>query len=389
MAFLIKHPNSRFWVAGFYDANGKRKRRSTKIEATEKNRRRAQRIADEYENAAKQVRTARHVRKVITELHKELSGSDVPTATVRGFFDVWVARKTNEVKPTTLAFYKGKIRSLLKFLGPRADRDISEISRSDLINFRDEMAKCVSSKTANHGIKAIKAFFRDAATEGFIPENPADGIRSVRMKDSELSQVRPFTLEELSAVYNAANDEWKSMILFGVYTMLRLGDIARLTSNNIDWNRKSLLVHVAKTGRNQEIPLASQIWSHIEEQKSRLKNPDEPIHSKAFESITRTGRPQTLSRQFASLLAEVGLREPVSHKKEKKGRDQRRQRSPLSFHSLRHTGNSLLANAGVDRELRKSITGHTSNDVHADYTHLEMEIRRKALNRLPRLENSE
>lgn len=388
MAFLVKHPQSKYWVAGFYDANGKRKRRSTKIEATEKNRRKAQGIAEEYEAAAKQIRTARQVRKVITELHKELSGADVPTATVREFFEVWVSRKKNEVKPTTLAFYKGKVRSLLKFLGPRADRDISEISRSDLIDFRDDMAKRVSSKTANHGLKAIKAFFRDAATEGYIPEDPAEGIRSVRTKSSELSQVRPFTLDELRAVYEAANDEWKSMIVFGVYTMLRLGDIARLTSNNIDWNRKSLMVHVAKTGRNQEIPLASQIWSHIEDQRTRLKRPGEPIHSKAFESITRTGRPQTLSRQFASLLADVGLREPVSHKKEKDGRDQRRQRSPLSFHSLRHTGNSLLANAGVDRELRKSITGHTSDDVHADYTHLEMEIRRKALNRLPRLGES-
>jgi integrase len=37
-----------------------------------------------------------------------------------------------------------------------------------------------------------------------------------------------FTLPELRTVLDLANDEWRSMILFGFYTGQRLGDIATL-----------------------------------------------------------------------------------------------------------------------------------------------------------------
>jgi hypothetical protein len=41
MASLWKHPQSKFWVACFTDTTGRQRKQSTKIEATEKNRRAA------------------------------------------------------------------------------------------------------------------------------------------------------------------------------------------------------------------------------------------------------------------------------------------------------------------------------------------------------------
>ena len=43
--------------------------------------------------------------------------------------------------------------------------------------------------------------------------------------------------------------------------------------------------------------------------------------------------------------------------------------SALSFHSLRHSFNSALANAGVSQELRQKLTGHASADMNTIYTH--------------------
>jgi len=43
-----------------------------------------------------------------------------------------------------------------------------------------------------------------------------------------------FTLPELRSLLAVANDEWKSLILFGLYTGQRLGDLARLTWQNVD-----------------------------------------------------------------------------------------------------------------------------------------------------------
>ena len=62
--------------------------------------------------------------------------------------------------------------------------------------------------------------------------------------------------------------------------------------------------------------------------------------------------------------------------------------SALSFHSLRHSFNSALANAGVSQELRQKLTGHASADMNAIYTHHELETIRTAIKTLPRLPKS-
>ena len=51
-------------------------------------------------------------------------------------------------------------------------------------------------------------------------------------------------------------------------------------------------------------------------------------------------------------------------------------RSSLSFHSLSHSFNSALANAGVAQEVRQKLTGHASAAMNARYTHHEIETLR-------------
>jgi integrase len=54
-----------------------------------------------------------------------------------------------------------------------------------------------------------------------------------------------------------------------------------------------------------------------------------------------------------------------------------------TFHSLRHSFTSTLANAGVPEELRMKLTGHSSKEVHRGYTHLELDTLRKAIGTIP------
>ena len=62
-----------------------------------------------------------------------------------------------------------------------------------------------------------------------------------------------------------------------------------------------------------------------------------------------------------------------------------RQTSSLSFHSLRHSFVSALANAGVASELRQKLSGHADDRSHATYTHHEIETFRAAVTKLPRI----
>jgi integrase len=55
-----------------------------------------------------------------------------------------------------------------------------------------------------------------------------------------------------------------------------------------------------------------------------------------------------------------------------------RSQSSLSFHSLRHSFNAALANAGVGVELRQELVGHSSLEMNKLYTHPDIEVKRKA-----------
>jgi integrase len=61
----------------------------------------------------------------------------------------------------------------------------------------------------------------------------------------------------------------------------------------------------------------------------------------------------------------------------------RREFNRRTFHSLRHSFNSILANAGVSQELRMKLTGHSSEAMNHRYTHLEVATLRAAVTAMP------
>jgi len=63
----------------------------------------------------------------------------------------------------------------------------------------------------------------------------------------------------------------------------------------------------------------------------------------------------------------------------------RRKISRRTFHALRHSFTSALANAGVPPEVRMKLTGHATESIHQAYTHHETETLRAALAKVPGL----
>jgi integrase len=61
----------------------------------------------------------------------------------------------------------------------------------------------------------------------------------------------------------------------------------------------------------------------------------------------------------------------------------RRAKYELSFHSLRHTANSMMKNAGISPAIVQDIIGHDSAEISAHYTHVEHSAKKLALASLP------
>jgi integrase len=381
MASIWRHPKSQYWTACFRDATGRARRISTK----ETNRGRARKIADGFEMAARSVRTKDHIRRVIEALQAEQGGEVRSSVSLADFADQWLAAKQPTVAPRTYGFYQEGIAKLIAFLGPKADAPIAELTRAHLVGFRNARAAKVSPSSVNADLRVVRMLFLAASRDEIISENPAKFVDSVRQRNgAKAPQRRAFTVPELQAVLSVADPEWRSMILFGVYTGQRLSDIASLTWSNVDLLKGELRLTTQKTNRLLILPLAAPLVRHLESIPSS-DDSKTPLHPRAAAVLTRQGRSAALSNQFGDLLADAGLRPRQSRRGGGNGRNTRRSSAQLSFHSLRRTATTLLHEAGVPQQVVQAMIGHDSAEVHQLYVAIGPAALRQAAALLPEL----
>jgi integrase len=371
MASVWRHPLSKYWTACFRDLAGKQRRITTK----ETDRKRALRLAEEYEAAVRTKRTLRQAQVVLDRLHEEISGQAVQRKTVRAYCAEWLATKEPEIAPRTVVFYRTSTAKFIAFLGERADLALAELTKADIVSYRNSLAKSLSARTANHDLKVVRMLFKAAQRDELLTQNPAEFVNTVRQRTT--SDKRPFTLAEIQAILSVADPEWQSLIRFGFYTGQRLGDLAALRWSNIDSARGEIRFVTAKTGRRMIIPMSDGLRTHI---ASLVPNDqtDAVIHPRAFAILEAHGNASMLSRQFGELLSVAGLRAAAPHRNTGKTRSSRRNLNALSFHSLRRTATTLLHEAGVAGAVAQALIGHDSEAIHEHYINVGRDALQKA-----------
>jgi integrase len=382
MAFVFKNPNTSNWLAGFRDATGKRRNRSTGLLATEKNKRKAEAIAVQFEAAGRNKRSAQMVRRTICDLHKEITGEDMPVMTMKLHVNQWKVSKQTSVSPITAEFYERVCERFFVFLGDKAEKEIGEISREEIEAFRDDLAKRLAPKTVNHHLKVLKMVFRDARDRALLVEDPTEFAKTV--KSTKTLERRPFTMDEIRAVLLHCDAEWRLMTLFGLYTGQRLGDIARFQWKNVNLKKKTVSLITGKTGKKLSLPLPTDLHNHLMSLPSPMSD-EQPIHPRAHAIVAAEGRTGSLSNQFGAILAKAGMRETVSHKAKGIGRSAKRETNGLSFHSLRRSTATLYHEAGVPVSVAMALIGHDSEAVHSIYVNVGEEAMRSAAQKLPAL----
>jgi len=385
MSSLRKHPRSPYWHAVFFLPDGTRTNRSTGTT----NKKEAQRIANKYEDAANDGKAGRftksRARKTIADIYALTNADQLASSTIEDFLTAWLTRKELEAGDKTHAKYTGVVNQFKEFLGSKVKRDITNISAADITNFRDDLAKRVTVGTVNVSIKILRSAFAQARRDGLVDVNEAERVTLLKRKAKDRFERRAFTMDELKLILKAANEEWRGMIMFGLYTGQRLGDIASLTWNNIDLQREELRLVTGKTGRQQIIPLAPPLVRFVEKLPAGDK-PDAPLFPTTFATAERHKHAGNLSNQFYAVLVAAGMAKKKSHKadpEKAKGRSAKREQNEVSFHSLRHTATTLLKSAGVGDSVAMEFIGHDSKSVSRQYTHIPLQTLKAAAEKLP------
>jgi integrase len=152
--------------------------------------------------------------------------------------------------------------------------------------------------------------------------------------------------------------------------------VANLCWESVDLDAGLLRIETQKTGRLVVLPMQPGFASWLSQRQRGIGK------APVFPALAgkRIGGAGGLSVQFRHIVAAAGITGRVVTR-EGKGRTT----NSKTFHALRHSFISQLANAGVPPEIRQKLAGHASLSAHQIYTHHEIEALRCAIEKLPRL----
>jgi integrase len=392
MPSIHRQPGRPYWFCAFSIFNpetnkSRRVFRSTKT----RDKKQALEICRAWHKAALKARNGKlsvdAAREVIaqgvSDVFTAVNVESLPSASIKAWCETWLQAKAIEAGESAHTRYKPIVERFTEFVGEaKSKRDISTLQASDIARFRDREGRERSPATANLSLKVLRVCFGEAVRQGLLTVNPAQRVKLLKIRTE--SKRRPFTQAEIKRILKACygDQEWRGLVLFGLYLGQRLGDLAKLTWRAVDLNAAEIAFTAKKTGRRIVLPLMEPLKDYLASLPAS-DNPNAFIFPRAA-SAKRTG---SLSNQFREILADAGLVEPPTHRATGKGRSRAREASEISFHSLRHSAVTMLKAAGASDFIAGEIVGHESAAVSRQYTHLTTDDKRAAMQRLPDVTN--
>lgn len=383
--------SSPFFYASFRGADGRQYFRSTK----KTNEKEALAVALDFERMARGVQTEAHYRKVAAEVYERTAGKPLNFHTCSAWLDQWLKNTTATVDERTMDDYQSVLTDFRAFLGEhRVGGPLAAITPDDVTDFRDELkSRGAAPSTINKNVRKILSLpFEAARRLGYVTINPCAAVKKLKETTAKSKRERQaFTTEQIEALLAVARgDKWKDKgwdgaIVCGMTSALRLGDIVNMTWEQVDLAKATVTLDPQKKEDDAQIlPLHPAFIGWLKSRERGIgKAPVFPhLHGR------KPGGANGLSRTFKRIMDEAKVHGQITRRgadaetRKKLGARAGRTITSLSFHSLRHTATSLMAEAGVAKDTRKKITGHTDDRVHEIYTHTEIETLRAAVEKI-------
>jgi integrase len=375
MASVHRRKNSPYWWAKIKAPSGEWIAQSTK----EVNKAKALRLAFELEGAGGTLKTdnptAAQLDRVVRGMWERYTGARISLNRADEYLRSWVANMKR--KPGTVERYRQITDEFLESLGDRAAFDLKAIETSDVQKFVNrDIALGRSGTTVTLNAKILRAVFNAAIRDGHLEKNPAS---SLALPDAIAEEREPFTPGEVETLLKAsAKTDWCTAIQLAAYAGLRLGDAVTLKWSSVDLAKGVLEFIPQKTSRKGKklvMPIGDRLLAYL----TKLASDDAAQRSEYVcptLAMRDIGGRKGLSAEFVGLMSKANVGTNVITATD--GRIRKFNRK--SFHSLRHVFVSRMANAGIANDVRASLAGHADPKETGRYSHLGMDIRRKAVN---------
>ncbi|MCX6136088.1 MAG: site-specific integrase [Ignavibacteriales bacterium] len=330
---LFKPSRSPFWYLQWNDDDGRTRQKSTG-----------------YKDKGEALLVLSDLKKFTREKQKPILFSR--------FAEQFKESNTGTIIVGTLEIYSYTFRCFIRLVG---DTILNQITPRHWDLFRAARMKEVRPVTCNIDLRTLRAALSTAVRWKLIESNPFSGQSLCRA--AEQRDVAFITVENLQSILAVTpKGHVKDIVAIAFFTGMRLGEIISLQWLNVDF--ASGIIYVCndvnfktKTGKQRAIPM------NVETSMILKRRVNQRVDERrlVFPGI----RGAFASEQFKEA-ARLVLGE----------------RTPIHFHSLRHSFCSNLVRAGANVRVVQSLAGHTSLSTTEKYLHCVTSDARNAVNLL-------
>jgi integrase len=261
----------------------------------------------------------------------------------------------------------GRAKHLKDYFGQQKARQIKPL---DVDNFRIRLKqkkseitkKPLSGTTVNKVISLARRIYYLAIDAGIVSTNPF--ARRGVYREEPAGKYIPD--DEFWKIYNHVPDYLKSVLCVAYLTGMRRGEILELTWDRIDFKNGCIDLTSADTKTDEprkiyfdSIPVLKNVFLSARNQSKKIQKlvftkPDgEPVPK------------WYIQRLLKKACKAAGVR-------------------PYRLHDLRHTFNTNMTKAGVEKVVIMKMTGHKTFAMFARYSHLDREQGEAAMKKLDR-----
>jgi integrase/recombinase XerD len=220
------------------------------------------------------------------------------------------ARKIRRASPATLKNWHGSLTVFFRYLAGQGVADVREVSRQTIKDYQlGLLAQDYTPMTVATRLQAVRRFFEHLEATDVILVNPCAGIPLPRQGDRLPKAV--LTEREARALLDAPDTQTpagirdKAILEVFYSTGIRLEEMARLTTHDVDHRHGFLRVTKGKFAKDRMTPLGRKACDYVREylQKVRAewsksnreeralwlssKQPHGPLKSQAIEVMVK------------------------------------------------------------------------------------------------------
>lgn len=277
-------------------------------------------------------------------------------------FQEYLTVELGLAKNTQMAYMRD-LRLLMKSLQLKADEELLQVSRQQLIAYLVRLKQeGRAASTVARKLASIKAFYRFLTSERYIRRNPAEVLEAA---SRGLHLPKVLSVQEVERLLDEPNlgtlDGYrdKTMLELLYATGMRVSELVNVPVKNVDMKMQYVIV-MGKGSKERMLPLGRTALHYLEHYLSVVR--PQLLHGKPDAAaelfVTGWGGPMTRER-FYEIIVAYGKSAGISKR--------------VTPHMLRHSFATHLLNNGTDLRIVQELLGHADISTTQIYTHLDVE----------------